>query len=57
MNVPAFFMAREPVKNMGRSEIFFTINHPLCGCETKAYSKKTFLESDTIRLFKSIASG
>ena len=34
------FLAREPVKNMERSGIFFTINHPLCGCETKAYSKK-----------------
>ena len=33
-------LAREPVKNMERSGIFFTINHPLCGCETKAYSKK-----------------
>ena len=36
----SWFLAREPVKNMERSGIFFTINHPLCGCETKSYSKK-----------------
>lgn len=35
-----FFQAHEPVKNVKRSGIFFTINHLLCGWWAIAYSKK-----------------